>query len=81
MKTTVAQLMKIGLPFKAFITLDGWHGRTSQVVTVVGETPKRYRIWNNSFERVALAGRNRWLESGAQTLVPKHAVSLTDRTA
>ena len=57
------------------IVLDGWAGIFEQRgLTVVDETPARYRIRNDGPEQLRLAGRNRYLEVGATALVPKHAV-------
>jgi hypothetical protein len=55
-----------------FILLQGYAGLTKRRVQIVGETPKRYRI--RALERTRLAGRHRYIESGAEALVPKHAV-------
>lgn len=60
----------------ALIHLDGWAGRTEQAVTVVGETPKRYRVQPVGQERVCLAGRGRSIGPGETALVPKKSVSL-----
>jgi hypothetical protein len=54
------------------LTIAGWHGLSVQEVTVVGETPKRYRILAGP-ARVKLAGE-RWLEPFTKTLVPRGAV-------
>lgn len=59
----------------AYIQLDGWSGRSETRVLVIGETPKRYRI--KAIMRTKLAGRDRWLDEGQTTLVPKRAVSFT----
>lgn len=56
----------------ALLCTGGWHGYIEQPVTVVGETPKRYRIKANA--RTKLAGRSRWLEIGETVLVPKTAI-------
>ena len=60
---------------KGYIQLDGWSGRTESAVMVIGETPKRYRI--QAIGRTKLAGRDRWLNEGETTLVPKRAVTFT----
>jgi len=49
--------------------LDSWAGRTSKRVTVIGETPKRYRI--RTEEDIPLKG---W-HTGDVRLVPKTAVT------
>jgi hypothetical protein len=59
----------------ALLWLDGWAGRSSVPVIVIGETPKRYRI--KTLRRTRLGGRNRWLTAGATALVPKRAVTLS----
>ena len=59
----------------AFIQLDGWSGRSESRVLIIGETPKRYRI--QAITRTKLAGRDRYLNAGETTLVPKRAVSFT----
>jgi len=60
----------------AMIVLNGWGGLFEQRgLTVVAETPKRYRIRADR-ERIRLAGRFRYLEVGQTALVPKHAVVL-----
>jgi hypothetical protein len=60
----------------ATLCLDGWTGRYRTPCIIVGETPKRYRI--QAIERMALAGRNRWLDPGQTALVPKYAVRITE---
>jgi hypothetical protein len=56
------------------IHLDGWSGRTTERVRIVGETPQRYRV--EAITRTRLAGRCRWLAPGDRALVPKRAVSI-----
>jgi hypothetical protein len=56
-----------------YIQLDGWHGRIQQLVPVVGETPKRFRI--RAITKTKLAGRQRWIGPGQTALVPKHGVT------
>lgn len=58
----------------AELHLDGWMGRLSQDVLVVGETPKRFRIRPVGSDPVRLPGRNRYLYPGDTALVPKYAV-------
>lgn len=58
-----------------YIQLDGWGGRSESKVVVIGETPKRYRI--RAIARTKLAGRDRYLNAGETTLVPKRALSFT----
>lgn len=59
---------------RGVLYLDGYEGRTQQVVRIVGETPKRYRIAPYSDTPVRLAGRARYLQPGETALVPKSAV-------
>lgn len=60
---------------QGYVVVDGWSGRMEYAVMVIGETPKRYRI--QAVMRTRLAGRDRWLNVGETTLVPKHAVMFT----
>ena len=60
----------------AWVAFDGWSGRWRVRVEVIGETPKCYRV--RTIEPTKWAGRNRWLEGGTQTLVPKAAVKLDE---
>jgi hypothetical protein len=59
-------------PIHSLLVLSGWHGTSVQPVLTVGVTPKRFRI--RAVQRTKLAGRDRWLEPGQETLVPKFAV-------
>ena len=59
-------------PWRGWLQLDGWEGRTQQEVEVIGETPKRYRI--RALTRTRLAGYCRWVQPGSVALVPKAAV-------
>lgn len=63
-------------PQKAYLLLDGWEGRTKQLVRVTDATPKRYRIRADS--RIRLAGRSRYLEPGHTALVPKTAIKFPE---
>lgn len=58
----------------AVLVLDGYGGRSEQRVEVLGETATRYRITPAGDTQVRLAGRLRWLDPGASTLVPKYAI-------
>lgn len=58
-------------PLYGYIQLDGWEGRTQQLVEFVGDTPKRVRF--RAINRTKLAGRSRWLEPGQTALIPHHA--------
>lgn len=62
-------------PVFAHLVISGWHGATATRVLLVGFTPKRARI--RAIERTKLAGRGRWLEPGAETLVPWTAVRVS----
>jgi hypothetical protein len=62
-------------PREGYIQMDGWSGRHEYRVLVIGETPKRYRV--QAVTRTKLAGRDRWIDAGQETLVPKRAVSFT----
>lgn len=56
-----------------WLQLDGWAGRTQQLVRVVGETPKRWRI--RAICRTKLGGRCRWIYAGERALVPRHTIT------
>lgn len=58
---------------RGVLHLSGYGGDSTQVVEIVGRTPKRIRI--RAIERTRLAGRCRWLEPGHEVLVPEHAVT------
>jgi hypothetical protein len=60
-----------------FVLLQGYAGLSKQRVQIVGRTPKRFRI--RALKRTRLAGANRYIEVGAEALVPKHAVVLERR--
>lgn len=63
-------------PWRGWLHLDGWAGRTKHGVLVVGETPKRYRIMSDEHvDGVHLPGRRRFLPVGETALVPKCAVT------
>lgn len=59
-------------PKRVILRLQGWAGLTEQWVLLVGETPKRYRI--RATETTKLAGRCRWIKTGEEALIPRHAV-------
>ncbi len=61
----------------AVLCLNSWAGYSEQSVLVVSETPQRYRIEAGA-TRVKLGGRQRWLDVGQRTLVPKSAVRMLD---
>ena len=54
--------------------LDGYSGRSSTRVEIIGETPKRYRV--RAITQTSTAGRLVYLEPGQVALVPKRAISL-----
>ncbi|NLE94386.1 MAG: hypothetical protein GX600_01705 [Dehalococcoidia bacterium] len=54
------------------LEIDGWAGRTSAPVEVVGETPKRYRV--RLLQDTRLPGRYRRGAKGDVVLVPRYAV-------
>src|SRR5687768_5635657 len=56
-------------PRHAVVCFDGWAGRREASVTVIGETPKRYRVVLN-----APLGGNFGGDVGDVRLVPKYAV-------
>jgi hypothetical protein len=64
---------------RALLHLDGWAGRTTQPVLVIGETRTRYRIGCEQTTR--LAGRRRNIEAGETVLVPKCAITFTEAQA
>ena len=55
-----------------YLQLDGWAGRTQQVVEIVGETAQKIRI--RAITQTRLAGRRSDLQPGQTALVPKYAV-------
>lgn len=61
-------------PVYGYLVLSGWHGASATRVLVVGLTPRRFRI--RAITRTRLAGRGRYLEPGAETLVPLTAVRI-----
>lgn len=63
-------------PRPAILHIDGFAGRRSHSVKVVGETRKYYRI--STKEPINLGGRYRWLYPEATSLVPKTAITLLE---
>ena len=60
---------------RARVVLESWAGRyepLGNTVEIVGVTPKKIRI--RAIARTQLAGRRRFLEAGATTLVPPTAL-------
>lgn len=57
----------------AVLRMDSWAGRETVRCTVVGETPKRYRI---RLEQDARLPGNRQYKKGDVVLVPKYAVKM-----
>ena len=59
----------------AIVAVNSWAGRFEYAVSVIGETPTRYRVrWIDGGHR----SRSRSFEAGDVTLVPKYAVRFTD---
>jgi hypothetical protein len=56
-----------------FITVNSWAGRHRVKVTIVGVTPKRYRV---RLEQDALMPGGRHMKAGDVTLVPRDVVQL-----
>lgn len=62
---------------KGFLFLTSFAtGLSKELVEVVKETPKRYKI--RAINRTRLAGLYRYLKPGETAYVPKHAVKLVD---
>lgn len=61
-------------PRPAVLVTQSWAGRLEEPVTVVGETPKRWRVRNDGLCSIRLAGRCRVLAPGETVLVPRRAV-------
>ncbi len=62
-------------PVDGLLVLVGWSGSRAYHVSVVGMTPKRFRI--RALERLRLPRKGRWLDIGEEALVPTHAVRIT----
>lgn len=63
-------------PVDGLLWLNGWGGITKTKVTVIGETPKRYRITVD--ERTKLAGRCRFIDENSDpVLVPKRSITFS----
>ena len=62
-------------PAKGRVRFQSWAGIRSVPVTVLGETPKRYRV---RYEEAM--GGNYSGAAGAIRLVPKYAVAFADET-
>lgn len=58
------------LPRLAELHTDGWAGRRVQIVNVIGETPKRFRIIAGDPIRLP----RRELRIGEEALVPKRSI-------
>lgn len=58
------------------LCMDSWAGRAEVPVTIIGETPKRYRVILGRDCR--LPGRGRFGTKGQAVLVPKAAVRLDE---
>lgn len=59
-------------PVYSYLVITGWHGTTATKMITVGVTAERFRI--RAITRTRLQGRDRWLEPGQETLVPKTSV-------
>ena len=70
---------RYGEPKHGTLWLNGWAGVTSQEIEIVGETPTKLRI--RAIKRTKLGGRDRWLEAGKETTVPKSAVKIGEKWA
>jgi hypothetical protein len=53
------------------LCMDGWAGRMEVPVTIIGETPQRYRV---ILGRDCRLTGGRWGKAGETVLVPKYAV-------
>ena len=60
-------------PRLAEVGTSGWAGIAWHPITVIGETPKRYRITSRDGKPITFAADRR-LAAGESMLVPKHAV-------
>lgn len=59
---------------RAIVAVNSWAGRFEYAVSVIGETPKRYRVrWIDGWH----SSRWRSFAAGDVTLVPKYAVRFT----
>lgn len=56
----------------AALRLNSYGGYTETNVRVIGERPKTFII--EAIVRTKLAGRDRWLDPGKRTYVPKTAI-------
>lgn len=63
---------------RAQVLLQGWFGMVKRDVTVVGETPKRYRIISDVAIGVGQGRSRSTIQPGVPTLVPKYAVKFLD---
>jgi len=57
------------------LCLDGWAGRVEVPVTIIGETPKRYRV---RLGRDCRLPSRREGKAGEVVLVPKYAVTMNE---
>jgi len=57
------------------LCLDSWAGRVEVPVTIIGETPKRYRV---ILGRDCRLPSRRWGKAGETVLVPKYAIRLDE---
>ncbi|WP_020373453.1 hypothetical protein [Sulfobacillus thermosulfidooxidans] len=61
----------MNFPLPAFLGLHSWAGLRWFAVTVIGETPTRYRVQCDESLRLP---NGHWKQPGAVITVPKHAV-------
>ncbi len=58
---------------RGIVSLESWAGRTDHPCTIVGETPKRWRV---VFDRNVTLPRHRFVVAGEETVVSKARVKL-----
>lgn len=73
--------MSTDAAWPGWLHLDGWQGRTQQAITVVGETPKKYRVTPARDSLVRIGGRRRFIGPGETALVPQHAITAREEKA
>lgn len=57
--------------YKTYFTLQSWAGITCHPVTIVGETPKKYRV---RLEEETRMPNGKLYKAGDTVLVPKYAI-------
>ena len=58
---------------RGVVSLESWAGRTDHLCTIVGETPKRWRV---VFDRDVTLPRHRFVMAGEETAVSKARVQV-----